>query len=276
MCESDFNFLATFVILEALLVTFFLNLLPIFVVFKIFILFLTLNYQSNKLVTTISNVIKSDKQSLFVPDIQQTQQHINQHRDHQSTTSRVQAINDALILADVEFGAQQNNTNREQSKTYIAKRNDIESGWACYPKNKKRSHKMNLQSLTLLHTLFTRGNQQKNRRYTADRAQLLLYEEVASKDWFEQSLVTESRIKAFFGMSATNQLKLIREASAIAGEVSPSEAVITATTATLLTTVLEDAVEAVELEEEVERQNEFEIHSNVEDSTLNLSSEKTS
>ena len=40
LCESDFNFLATFVILEALFVTFFLKLLPTFVVFNIFILLL--------------------------------------------------------------------------------------------------------------------------------------------------------------------------------------------------------------------------------------------
>ena len=63
------------------------------------------NYQPNTLVTTVSKVIKSEKQSLFVPDIQ-TQEHISQNRDHQLTTCRVQAINDALILAGIEFGGQ--------------------------------------------------------------------------------------------------------------------------------------------------------------------------
>ena len=136
---------------------------------------------------------------------------------------------------------------------------------------------MNLQSMTLLHTLFTRGNKFKNRRYTADRAQSLLFEEVASRDWFEQTLVTESRIKAFFGMSVANQLKLIRNATPQSDASTPPAAETVGSqdndTTEVVTNDLEAAVEAVKLEEEEDRQNEFESNMHVGEEILHLSTD---
>ena len=120
---------------------------------------------------------------------------------------------------------------------------------------------MNFDTLTMLHSLFTRGNACKSRRYTAERAQRLLYEEVAHRDWYEQALVTESRIKAFFSMSSTNQQRLIESAAT-------REAIMDTTASTILegrreevaqeeavaaTEQLEEAVEAVEIEEEMSK-----------------------
>ena len=89
------------------------------------------------------------------------------------------------------------------------------------------------------------------------------------------TLVMESRIKAFFGMSASNQTKLIREASARASVEVPANAETGEGTSTLLGNEFDDVVEAVELEEELERQIVFELNSNLEE-TLNLDTEKTS
>ena len=104
----------------------------------------------------------------------------------------------------MNFGKQQQNTNQVQSTTLIEGRNSIQPGWTCYPKNKTKEAKMNLESLAILHRIFARDNALKNRRLTADRAQMILYEEMASRDWCELALATESRIKAFFEISSAN------------------------------------------------------------------------
>ena len=43
-----------------------------------------------------------------------------------------------------------------------------------------------------------RGESNKAKRISADRAQVLLYEVIAKIDWYEQALATEVKIKAFF------------------------------------------------------------------------------
>ena len=96
---------------------------------------------------------------------------------------------------------------------------------------------------------------------------------MSAKDWYEQALVTESHIKAFFGMTASNQTKLIREASARATVVVPSTSKAVEGTETVLGAELEDAVEAVELEEVIERLNVLDLDSNFEEQTLILDAE---
>ena len=118
---------------------------------------------------------------------------------------------------------------------------------------------MNFDTLTMLHSLFTRGNSCKSRRYTAERAQRLLYEEVAHRDWYEQALVTESRIKAFFSMSSTNQQRLIESAATreavdtTASTILEAQREEIAQEAVAATEQLEEAVEAVEIEEEMSK-----------------------
>ena len=88
------------------------------------------NYQSNTLITSISKTIKSDKQSLFVEDTR-AQQNDEQNTLNQSSTCRAKAINDVLILADVDFGSKEDNANQDQAITKIPERNDFAQGWAC-------------------------------------------------------------------------------------------------------------------------------------------------
>ena len=83
-------------------------------------------------------------------------------------------INDALKLADIDFGSQNSNNIQEQSLSFINERSDLEAGWAQYPKNKWNGMQMNSQLMQLLNTLFIRGNKHKSWQYTADRAQLIL------------------------------------------------------------------------------------------------------
>jgi hypothetical protein len=229
--------------------------------------------------TTISNRFKSNKESLFVADnLAQQQPTNNQNSFNQSSTNRAKAINDALVLADVDFGTQEDhNANQQQSTVFIQECiHDCQPGWACYPKNRRNTTHMNLQSMILLHTLFKRGNEFKNRRYTADRAQSLLFDEVAQKDWYEQTILTESRIKAFFGMTVSNQQKLIRNATPVTNDFTTIDALPQANAmrdncvAEEITHQLEVAVEAVELQEEEERSNGFNIDTIVEES-INLS-----
>ena len=78
-------------------------------------------------------------------------------------------------------------------------------------------------------------------------------------------------------MSASNQEKLISKASARASVEVPSDAPDTRdVTTTLLADEFDDAVDAVELEEELERQNVFDLNSNLEEQSLNLDTEKSS
>ena len=47
---------------------------------------------------------------------------------------------------------------------------------------------------------------------TVDPAQILEKQEVVARDWFEQALVTEVRIKVFFGMTPAKQQRMIAAA----------------------------------------------------------------
>ena len=69
---------------------------------------------------------------------------------------------------------------------------------------------MSLATTKLFLHLLERGNANKARRKTVDRTQVLVMEEVASQDWFEQAIVTETRIKAFFSMAVHLELRFIQ------------------------------------------------------------------
>ena len=88
---------------------------------------------------------------------------------------------------------------------------------------------------------------------------MILYEEVASRDWYKQALVIESRIKVFFGISSANQLKLISEAKATKIVTAAANAtliqqqiVVSEVEDNVATQELEDAVALVKIEEEDE------------------------
>ena len=103
-----------------------------------------------------------------------------------------------MSLADIDFGSEQSLCNTfEYSETITC---TISPGWAYYQK-RIVNPPIYLATTKLLHHLFERGNDNKTLRTTGDRAWVLVKEEVASQYWFEQAIVTETRIKAFFSMT---------------------------------------------------------------------------
>ena len=83
-------------------------------------------------------------------------------------------------------------------------------GWACYPKREMGKY-MSLASMTFLNTLYVRGNTDKARRVTADRARIDLIADVNYADSYEQAFCTETIIKAFFSAQNTGQLNQINK-----------------------------------------------------------------
>ena len=81
-------------------------------------------------------------------------------------------------------------------------------GWACYPK-KNPSKALSLPTIEMLHSLFERGYIDKSRRLSIGRARVLVVDEVARRDWYEQSIFTKAKIKTLFGTSKAQQLKLV-------------------------------------------------------------------
>ena len=68
---------------------------------------------------------------------------------------------------------------------------------------------MTPQTIQYLHDIFVRGNTEKSNRTSADRVQLFIREEIARQNWYEQSIVSETRITSFFSMTLTSQHNLI-------------------------------------------------------------------
>ena len=77
-------------------------------------------------------------------------------------------------------------------------------------------------------------------------------EETASKDWYEQSILTEARIKAFFGITNNKQLEII---TSLMNDVTNVE----------MQAELEELEEAEELEETLDV-----LDPNLEEITLEL------
>ena len=70
---------------------------------------------------------------------------------------------------------------------------------------------MCLVSMTFLNKLFIRGNTDKTRRVTADRAHIDCIADVIYTDWYEQSFCTETKIKAFFSAKGVGQVEQINK-----------------------------------------------------------------
>ena len=174
------------------------------------------NFEPSELSTEILKLEKSPKEALFIPDqmIQENEQP-SAETQNLKISQRSIAINSALQICNVDFGKQHHNTIEyvhDNNKQYPT--NNIFPGWAIYPKQKRnKGTQMSYDTMVLLHSLFQRGNDDKSRRVTADRAMILVREEVACKDWLEQAMVTEAKIKAFFGLKSNAQKKLINKAS---------------------------------------------------------------
>ena len=162
------------------------------------------NYTPNALGGSIKKIIKSTVEPLFIPTIA----NIIAHRPAKMANSTT-AVTEALRLADVDYGEV-----AEVPLVYVEEEMNTPAhchllpGWACYPKQMP-TKPLSLSTIEMLHNLYDRGNIDKSRRLSADRARVIIVEEVANRDWYEQSNLTETRIKAFFAMGKVKQLKLI-------------------------------------------------------------------
>ena len=170
-------------------------------------------YKPNQLHTGILQSFVSPKKPLFKADEKAVRAVDTIDESTSLDTDYVKKIKAGLSIADVDFGDEMNDevgcgchvAEDDSNQTCFA------SGWACYPKNVKSMY-MKLATMQRLNALFVRGNTDKARRVTADRARLIILEDTALNDWYEQALVTDTRVKAFFSAKASGQLNLINEA----------------------------------------------------------------
>ena len=85
---------------------------------------------------------------------------------------------------------------------------DVTPGWACYSK-KQSIRPLVLSIVELLHSLFLRGNVDKSRRISANCVHILVMYDVAGRNWYEYTVLTETRIKVFFGVTREKHVKLL-------------------------------------------------------------------
>ena len=172
-------------------------------------------YMPNRLHTVILKSQTSIRSPLFILDNKIVVDVDRQDRAEDQDSSYVKVMKAALRIADVDFD-DTGDTN-EAALEYVAddetNKAYFSPGWACYPKRATRMH-MSLETMQLLNSLFVKGNNDKAIRVSADRAQIAIVEGPAHSDWYEQALVTEARIKAFFSANIAGQKKLIDEALA--------------------------------------------------------------
>ena len=117
--------------------------------------------------------------------------------------SSTAVVTEALYLSQVEYGSVQ-----DIVLNYEDGDGDQLAGWACYPKMEK-SRQLSIPTLNKLHDLFVTGNEDKARRITASRARSIIIQEIASRDWYEQSILTGVKIKIFFALTTKKQKQLI-------------------------------------------------------------------
>ena len=163
------------------------------------------NYEANKLNTSILLSRQSNKPPLFIPPKPEDyDDDIDDEEDSPDKSNFSQGLKNALRASNTDFETAADSTNiafeyvdeDDKNSEYFA------PGWACYPK-REMSKYMSLASMTFLNTLYVRGNIDKARRVTADRARIELITEVNHADWYEHAFCTETRIKAFFSAQNT-------------------------------------------------------------------------
>ena len=162
------------------------------------------NFVPNALQGSISKITQSNKAPLFIPTVPI----ISKQKDNEIATN-TNAFKEALGLSEIDYGVV-----TELPIEYVNSEAEpvgythVSPGWACYPKQKANTP-LSLSTNEKLDSLFNRGNVDKSKRISADRARILIVDELIGSDWYEQSILTEARIKAFFSMIKAKQLKLI-------------------------------------------------------------------
>ena len=148
----------------------------------------------------IKQLCASGKQALFISTVPSD---INEKKSIKASSTL--AVTNALSLSEVEHGSLPDIVIQYKDGDV-----DLSPGWACYPKQ-VQTKQLSISSLEKLNTLFERGNKDKAKKVSASRARALVVDDIASTDWYERSILTEAKIKAFFGLTATKQMALIQK-----------------------------------------------------------------
>jgi hypothetical protein len=168
-------------------------------------------FPKNQLIVQASKTWTSPKFPTFVPD-QQTAA-IPQQPDDAAPKEGTKAAVIAMSLQHVglEYGAQAEEKECEMTIVHCEK---VKPGWATYPKAKK-SALLSVSTLQVLKQLYDSGKGDKSKRISADRAHVIIMEQVAACDWHEQMICTIARIKVFFSQTPAKMSKLIRQSEEV-------------------------------------------------------------
>ena len=131
---------------------------------------------------------------MFIPDTVE----INDDEDTESDEDYPQKKSKAKITFD-ELNAKgiRNNEEEDATQLEVLSADFFKQGWACYPKQ-DRNVIFSKETILLLAKIFERGNQDKCRKISAERAQVVAIDEVATRDWKERAILSVYRIKSFF------------------------------------------------------------------------------
>ena len=175
------------------------------------------NFHANIIHASIAKIHRSTKPSLFVPK-KNPRRNVDNSAEKLTLKQkqRSQTVASALCLADIKFGptihaAVHNDASHKDGNTMLK---NLFPGWACYPKQ-TGSKKVCSTTLKTLEELFQKGNQNKSSRISADRARIFIIEGLEKCNWYERVIVTEAKIKAYFGTTLTSRKKLMAEAEAM-------------------------------------------------------------
>jgi len=194
----------------------------------------------------------SEKPALFIHDkVDEGEEAATADSSNTGTmSSKASVFAVALDQAGIESGGSAVEASPSEFETAARTHASLEAGWACYPKQ-VRNADLSVETLELLKKLYDLGNQDKSKRISADRAHVIVVEEVAARDWYEQLICTVPRIKVFFGMSKAKMKKLIEErrGAAVASRGSETEG---GEESVALAQAEDEELEAVVLDEGVE------------------------
>lgn len=168
------------------------------------------SFQKNNIFVNILSSFTSDKTAMFVPDTPVVKDGVaNQQPTDIKMGSKVSAIVSGLEQAGIQYNLQRNASN-EIDKVDDAEAYPIEMGWACYPKSHK-SEMLSVSTLQVLKDLFDGGIADKSKKVSADRAHVVITEQIALRDWYERSICTVARVKAFYALSPKKMSEMIEK-----------------------------------------------------------------
>jgi uncharacterized protein with von Willebrand factor type A (vWA) domain len=110
----------------------------------------------------------------------------------------------------IEFGGQPEQEQRTEGENTNSGCAKMVAGWAAY-QNSKRAPLLSSDALKVLKQLFDLGRTDKSKRISADRAHVIVMEQVAARNWYEKMIFTVARIKVFYSSTPAKMADQIRK-----------------------------------------------------------------